>query len=338
MAYPGTRVPHTLSHDPETSERLTKKWNQGRIFEDPDVADDAYVDGQVAKKTIRDLKRLSGSNKPFFLACGFMRPHLPFYAPKRYWSMYERDEIGIAANRYRPKGAPKELKHSGEISVYHPGEDRVNSEDWHRMMRHGYWACVSYVDKLIGDILNALEEQGLAQNTIVVIWGDHGWHLGEHNFWSKHNTMHLATRVPLIVKVAGKPQGRSASIVETTDIFPTLCELASIDIPNTVQGRSFVSLLDDPRAPFKGFAYSRFKHGDAVITDRYSYTSYSGGAAHMLYDLQKDPEENRNVADDTNYEEVVIEMQQFLKQRLKTAASSKYGCEVDRTPPVNGAR
>jgi len=177
LAYPGARVPHTLSYDPATTEQLTEKWNQGRIFEAPDVAEDAYVDGLVAKKTIRDLKRLSESNEPFFLACGFMRPHLPFYAPKQYWDLYDRDAITIADNRYRPKGAPKELKRSGEISVYHPGEFTVNSEAWHRMMRHGYRACVSYVDKLTGDILSALEAEGLADNTIVVIWGDHGWHL-----------------------------------------------------------------------------------------------------------------------------------------------------------------
>ena len=199
-------IDHLHSHDPETARRLSKR-KRGRIYESPDVPDDAYLDGHVAQKTIHDLRRLKQAGKPFFLACGFIRPHMPFYAPKKYWDLYERDKIEIADNRYRPKGAPKELRGSGEYASYHRADFKVNSDAWHRMMRHGYLACTSYVDKLTGDILAELERLGLADNTIVVIWGDHGWHLGEHNFWGKHNTMHLSTRVPLIVKVPGKEGG-----------------------------------------------------------------------------------------------------------------------------------
>lgn len=307
------------SHDPETTRRLSKTRQRGRIYELPDVADDAYYDGQVAQRTIEDLRRLKEAGKPFFLACGFVKPHMPFYAPKKYWDLYEREKIEIADNRTRPKNAPKDLKASGEFRAYHLADFDEKSEDFHRMMRHGYMACVSYVDKLTGDIIAELDRLGLAENTIVVIWGDHGFHLGEHEFWGKHNTMHLATRVPLIVKVPGKKAEQSASLVESSDIFPTLCSLAGIAVPETVQGRSFAALLDQPDQPFREAAYSRFTTGDAVITKRFSYTSYNNGKAEMLYDLEKDPEENVNVAGNPKYKETVKKMASILKQRMAEA-------------------
>ena len=303
------------SHDPETTRRLSKTKQRGRIYESPDVADDAYPDGRTAEKTIADLRRLKQDGSPFFLACGFVKPHMPFYAPKRYWDLYGRDEIRIANNRQRPENAPKELKGSGEFRSYHLADFDEDSADFHRMMRHGYLACTSYVDKLVGDVLAELDDLGLAENTVVVLWGDHGWHLGEHNFWGKHNTMHLATRVPLIVKVPGKAPGSSKSLVETSDLFPTLCALAGIDGPETVQGRSFAELLDHPERPFRDAAYSRFVTADAVITDRFSYTRYKGGTSQMLYDLLKDPDENRNVAGDPAYAGTLAKMKQLLNAR-----------------------
>lgn len=311
---------HMASHDPETTRRLSKTKQRGRIFESPDVADDAYPDGKVAVKTIQDLKRLKESGRPFFLACGFVKPHMPFYAPKKYWDLYERDKIQIAGNRSRPKNAPAELKGSGEFRSYHLADFDENSEDFHRMMRHGYLACTSYVDKLVGDVLAGLERQGLAENTIVVLWGDHGWHLGEHNFWGKHNTMHLAIRVPLIVKVPGKNAGSTSALVETSDLFPTLCALAGLKTPETVQGRDFSSILDNPQKVFREAAYSRFAAADAVVTDRFSYTSYNNGKSEMLYDLSKDPRENENVAGKLEYAETVAKMRKLLTQRKADAA------------------
>ena len=188
------------------------------------------------------------------------------------------------------------------------------------MMRHGYLACTSYVDKLTGDVLAELERLGLAENTIIVLWGDHGFHLGEHNFWGKHNTMHLATRVPLIVKAPGGKAGTTISLVETSDIFPTLCELSGIAVPGTVQGRAFTGLLEDPAKPFREAAYSRFLNGDAVITARFTYTRYGDGKSEMLYDLEKDPRENVNVAGDPAYAETLAEMKKLLMQRVSVAA------------------
>ena len=307
------------SHDPETTRRLSKTKQRGRIYEFPDVADDAYPDGEIAQKTIKDLQRLKQEGKPFFLACGFFKPHMPFYAPKKYWDLYPRDSIQLAPNRQRPAKAPKELKGSSEFRSYHLADLDPNSDEFHRIMRHGYLACTSYSDKLTGDVLAELERLGLADNTIVVLWGDHGWHLGEHNFWGKHNTMHLATRVPLIVRVPGKKPGVSSSLVETADIFPSLCALAGIATPATVQGRDFNALIDDPKRPFHEVAYSRFLDADAVITGQFSYTSFDNGKSEMLYDLSKDPQENKNVAGDPKHAETVASMKKLLKKRMDQA-------------------
>ena len=315
-------VDHMKSYDPETTRRLSQR-NRGRIYELPDVADDAYFDGQVAKKTIADLRRLKEKGEPFFLGCGFIRPHLPFYAPKKYWDLYDRDKIEIADNRYRPKGAPKELKGSGEFRSYHPGDFEVNSEAWHRMMRHGYMASTSYVDKLTGDVIAELERLGLADNTIIVIWGDHGWHLGEHNFWGKHNTMHLSLRIPLIIKVPGKKASETSALVEASDLFPTLCAIAGIEVPATVQGRSFAELLDQPEKSFRDVSYSRYRAADSVVTERFSYTSYAEGKSEMMYDLQKDPDENQNIAGNPEYAEALQEMKVLLEQRKQESKNPR---------------
>ena len=311
----------TRGLDPETNARQSAK-RRGRIFESPDVPDDAYPDGKIAGKTINDLRRLKAAGKPFFLACGFLRPHMPFYAPKKYWDLYQRDKIEVATNPFRATNAPSELRGSREFTSYHLADHDERSEEFHRLMRHGYFASTSYVDKLVGEVLAELDRLKLADNTIVVLWGDHGWNLGEHNFWGKHNTTHLALRVPLIVKIPGQKQtGDNGALVETSDIFPTLCELVGIPAPTTVQGRSFAALLNQPGKPFRDAAYSRFGGGDAIITEHFIYTSYNGAKAEMLYDLAKDPEENNNVAARPEYRETVKTMTALLKQRKQQAAS-----------------
>lgn len=308
--------------DPETMKRRSAR-DRGLIYEAADVADEAYTDGDTARKTIADLRRLKKEGKPFFLACGFAKPHMPFYAPKRYWDLYERDKVVIADNRQRPQQAPAALKGSGEFRSYHFGDYEENTEEFHRMMRHGYLACVSYVDKLVGDLLAELEAQGLSENTIVVLWGDHGWHLGEHEFWGKHNTMHLSTRVPLIVHVPGGGTGSSQALVETIDLFPTLCELTETAVPATVQGRSFTVLLENPGKPFREAAYCRYGPGDAVITEGFSYTRYNRERGQMLYDLKKDPQENVNVVADKDYAETAAHMRALLKARMDEARDWK---------------
>ena len=314
----------TLGLDSETNRRLSRN-QRGRIFEAPAVPDDAYPDGKTALKTIEDLRRLKQAGQPFFLGCGFVKPHMPFYAPKKYWDLYERDRIQLAANRGRPSNAPAQLKGSQEFQQYHLADFDENSEEFHRMMRHGYYACTSYVDKLIGDVLAELERLDLAKNTIVVLWGDHGWHLGEHNFWGKHNTMHLSLRVPLVIKVPGRKPASTRALVESSDIFPTLCALAGIKVPETVQGRAFTRIFDQPGIVFRESAYSRFVLGDAIVTENFSYTRYADDGAEMLYDLRSDPHENSNVSGHSTYRETVEQMRTLLKQRQDE--STRFGTE-----------
>jgi iduronate 2-sulfatase len=316
--------------DPEELEAATlaaSKAKDGKgmklFYEAGDVPDNAYGDGKVAEQTIADLRELKKIGKPFFLACGFVRPHLPFQAPQRYWDLYDEATLPVADNRYRPKGAPQSLRGSGEFRTYSLGEFKPGSEAFHRKMRHGYFASTSYSDKLTGDVLNELEKLGLADNTIIVLWGDHGWHLGEHDFWGKHNTLHNALRIPLIVKVPGKLQGTSGSLVQSVDIFPTLCSLAGLEVPKSVQGHSFASLLDAPDKKINEAVYARFKEADALVTDRYNYSLYANGE-QMMYDLQKDPQENLNVVGDPEYATALVLLREELQRRIALAESAKF--------------
>ena len=270
---------------------------RGPVWEAPKVADNAYPDGQIADNTIADLKRMKKSGKPFFIACGFKKPHLPFYAPKKYWDLYDRASLELADNRERPKDAPSALRGSGEIHNYHDRGMKYNSEEWHRACMHGYYACVSYVDAQIGKIMKTLDDLDLRKNTIVVLWGDHGWHLGEHNFWGKHNLMHLSTRSPLIVSAPGFKSGQTCDrLVEFVDIYPTLMDLSGLKSVNKgLEGTSFKPLLENPRLPWKKVVFSQFKSALGVVTDRYNYAEFDDGSK-MLFDLTADPDENVNVA------------------------------------------
>lgn len=313
---------HRVSYDPETTKVLMKSGN-GRVYEAPEVDNSAYPDYKIAQKTINDLRDFKASGEPFFMACGFFRPHMPFYAPKKYWDLYDRDSIEIADNRHLPENAPKLLRGSGEFKSYSFGEYEPNTDEFHKMMRHGYYACVSYVDELVGEVLGELETLGLAENTIVVLWGDHGWHLGEHEFWGKHNTLHNALQVPLIVKVPGKAKGQQTkALVESVDIYPTLCDLANLDTPDYIMGKSFKSVLDNPKQSFRENAYARFKKADAIVTEDFTYSLYENGD-EMLYNRKLDPEENMNVVADDTYSDVLEDMRNALKIKQERASSYK---------------
>ncbi len=299
--------------DPESKTLVSKK-GRGPVFEAPDVHDSAYPDGQIADKTIHDLKRMKQDGKPFFIACGFLKPYLPFYAPKKYWDLYDRESMVVADNQYRPKNAPRSLKGSGEFNNYHNRHMEINSDEWHRSMRHGYYACVSYIDAQIGRVLETLDQLELRENTIIILWGDHGWHLGEHNFWGKHNVMHLSTRSPLIVSAPGFNAGRQSDrLVEFVDIYPTLCDLAGIKTVNHgLQGSSFKPLLKNSDQPWKKAVFSRFGPARSVLTERYNYGEFKNGD-RMLYDLENDTAENVNIAENTEQQTLVNELSQLLR-------------------------
>ncbi len=312
---------HSTNLDPVAAATKSAA-GRSRMYESPDVPDNAYGDGKVAEKTISDLQRLKAAGKPFFLACGFIRPHMPFYVPKKYWDLYDREKIVLAPNRQRPADAPAGLKGSGEYRSYAHGDFKDGTDEFHRMMRHGYYASTSYADKLVGDILAELTRLGLAENTIVVLWGDHGWNLGEHDFWGKHNTLDTAVRVPLIVKVPGQTTGqKSDALVGVYDLFPTLCTLANLPIPATVQGRSFAALVADPKQKFRESVYTRFGKGDAVVTEHLIYTSY-GADGEMLHDLRSDPAENQNLAAQPARQNDLAAMRALLAANQKIAAAA----------------
>ena len=301
----------------ESGNSINPATMRGPFCESADVPDTAYVDGKVRVQTINDLKRLKEKDEPFFLACGFWRPHLPFNAPKKYWDMYNREDIPLATNRYRPVNLPGQVTSSTEIKSY----ARVNNTsdiDFHREAKHGYYACLSYIDAQIGLILQALDDLELSDNTIVVIIGDHGWHLGEHDFWGKHNLMDRSTRTPLIIRAPGKQKGKTESMVEFVDLYPTLCELTNIPTPkDQLDGRSFVPILNNLEKQTKHNLYVQWQGGYNAVTKRYNYAQWprADKKSMMLFDHEIDAEENHNVADEPQYKKIIKQLQWFLSKR-----------------------
>ncbi len=303
---------HSTSHDPESKQYFGGMKQRGPFFESPDVPDDTYIDGQVCEKTIKDLKRLSDADNPFFLACGFVRPHLPFYAPERYWELYPESQIEIAANRAAPLNAPSALRSTAEMRGYHDRGVAYNSEEFHRVARHGYYACVSYVDTLVGRLIDALDELGIREQTVVVVWGDHGWQLGEHGFWAKNTLLRNSLHTPLIVSAPGLTRGTTVDgIVELIDLYPSLCELTGVPAPQHLQGKSFAPLMKDPTRPGKAAAYMRDTQGAAIVTQDYLYAEYKSGE-EMLFDHRTDPDENANVVSQPERAETVDRMRALM--------------------------
>jgi len=275
---------------------------KGPAWESADVPDSAYADGVLAEKAIATLKRLKGKDEPFFLAVGFFKPHLPFIAPQKYWDLYDHDKIQLPDNYHVPKNAPKESVHnSGELRAYAdiPRKGPV-SEETARNLIHGYYACVSYTDAQVGKLLAELDRLKLSDNTIVVLWGDHGWNLGDHTLWCKHSCYESSLQIPLIVRAPGIKGGqRRTALIETIDLYPTLCSLAGIPQPEHLVGQSFVELMRDPDTKWKQAAVSRFRNGDTIRTDTLRYTEYTYPKgkliSRMLYDHTTDPAEDTNV-------------------------------------------
>jgi len=293
----------------------------GPAYEAADVPDNAYFDGMIADKAISDLRRLADMDKPFFLALGFLKPHLPFNAPTKYWDLYKRKEIDLADNPFRPKGAPDAALHNwGELRAYEgiPKEGPLPDE-LARTLVHGYYACVSYTDAQIGRVLAELGRLGLRDNTIVLLWGDHGWNLGEHGLWCKHCNFETSLHSPLIVTAPGIKGGKkSNSLTEYLDIYPSLCELCNLPVPAHLQGKSFVPLMKDANLPGKKAVFSRYQDGDSVKIDTYRYTEWrdkNGKVyARMLYGHHIDPFENVNISELPENKEVVEKLSKMLEE------------------------
>ena len=281
--------------------------------EAPEVADSALPDGAIADEAIRRLRELAPREEPFFLAVGFLKPHLPFVAPRRYWDLYPETQLPEIVDPEPPRGAPavalpRELETTKFIDLHRDGE--FDQDEQRRLLR-GYRAAVSYADAQVGRVLDALAELDVADDTIVVLWGDHGWHLGELGTWGKMTNYEAATRVPLVVRAPGRGEAgaRSDALVELVDLFPTLAELCGLPLPPQLEGTSLVPLLDEPEQDFKSAVFSELlrqdsEEGDSlgrsVRTERYRLTEWShaerGVFAVELYDYEQDRSERVNLA------------------------------------------
>lgn len=300
---------------------------KGAAFEAPDVPDDEYPDGRIANEAILRLRTAKADKEtPWFLAVGFLKPHLPFCAPKKYWDLYDPAKFELPKLQTPPEGAPKFAPTTfGEVRQYSDmPETGPLTEEQARKMIHGYHAAVSYMDAQLGKVIAALDKLGLAKNTIIVLWGDHGWHLGDHGQWSKHSNYEEAARIPLLVSAPGvKSNGKSAALVETVDIFPTVCELAAVAPPAGLEGRSFAATVLDPTVPTKESITHVFPRGEklgrAIRTARYRMVEWKKPGAPAdtaileLYDYEKDPEETKNLAD--SQPDVVAKLREILAKQ-----------------------
>jgi len=283
------------------------KLKQVKPYEKGRVDDEGYPDGLTTNLALKKLKELKDNPKPFFLGVGLFKPHLPFTAPEKYWDMYEENAIPLPLVDTLPKGAsPASLQQNGEFNQYALGEEKATldssmSEGYIRKLKHAYFGCVSYADAQIGLILEELEQQGLAENTIVVIWGDHGWHLGDQRVWGKHTLSEYALRSAFLMRVP-QLQERGVeikSVVESVDIFPTLLELCDVGLPDIeLDGSSFVDRMISPTEEVSDVAYSYWKNGFSVRTDSFRLSKYvrDEEPAIELYNYRDDPAESKNVA------------------------------------------
>ncbi len=314
-----------------------------------DVADNVYKDGQAAQKAIAALKEFAASGQPFFFALGFGSPHAPFCAPSRYWDMYNADDLMPIQEPERTPGVP-EIAWSDyrELGGYKgiPKDEHVTLEQA-RELRQGYYACVSYADAQVGKVLEALQQLGLADNTIIVLWGDHGYHLGEQDHWCKHTNFELDTRIPMMIYVPGMAQPGVATdaLVESVDIYPTLAELAGLPAPADLDGMSLTPLLEDPSREFRDVALSQFSRpwkklapkamGYTIRMPRYRYTRWvtwpdRHALAEELYDYDQSSGpltiERKNLVDDAAYapllDQMRARMDRVFQERLGPAESS----------------
>jgi iduronate 2-sulfatase len=286
-----------------------------RFAECRDVPDSAYFDGRIAVKAVETLRRLKQQKQPFFLAVGFWKPHLPFNAPKCYWDLYDREKLQLPANPRPPEGVPEVALTNDRGRVIGP-KGPILRMDEILELRHGYLAAISYLDAQVGKALDALDELSLAESTVVVFWSDHGLHLGEHGLWRKFTNFELDARVPLIIALP-KPRhagSKTDALVELLDLFPTLVELCGLPMPEGLEGKSLVSVLNDATASVKPAAFTQNPRpfdfllgkvelqtmGVSVRTNRYRYTEWRDFrtgriVARELYDHRTDPRETHNV-------------------------------------------
>lgn len=313
----------------------TLVWKKYETRQEPDVPDNALQDGQVADRAIQALREMRG--KPFFLAAGFLKPHLPFVAPKKYFDLYSPDEIPDPPYAFPPKGAPEIALHNWrELRGYKdipkqgplpPGKARE--------LILGYYAAASYMDAQVGKVLDELGRLNLASQTTVVLLGDNGWHLGEHDLWVKTTNFEFDTRIPMIFAGAGvEARGvKSTGLVESVDVYPSLCDLCGFTPPAQLEGCSLKPLLSEPARKWKKAAFSQFPRpfspgkagggmGYTVRTERYRYTEWRVPGQELaveLYDHEKDPYETVNVAGRPENRALLAQLRKTLEAGWRAA-------------------
>lgn len=370
LKYPGGKDTSVSGyHSPEVKKRLNDLTSEAKSkgvknvqkyvqenykppFEISNEIDEAYIDGAIAQGAIDLLNDVSKNPaQPFFLAVGFKKPHLPFVTSKKYWDLFKRDEFKIASYQKKAKnGVDLAYHNSGELRGYIDpsinyfiNDDNLLQldDDTQRALIHGYYACTSFVDAQIGKIMESLKEKGLDKNTIIVVWGDHGWHLGDHSMWEKHSALEQATRSPLIIYAPFIEKSiKTNSPTEFLDIFPTLCELSNLEIPKNLDGKSLVPILNGTNTEIKDFAVSQQPRGKSIgysfRTEKYRYTVWIGNdkkstdkitpkdiVAQELFDYVEDPLETVNQIDNPKYSiiqnELIVMSQAFFKEENEKA-------------------
>ena len=320
-----------------------------------DVPDNAYNDGANALRALEILEKLKTATKPFFFAVGFSKPHLPFVAPKKYWDLYKREDMPLAAFQEKSKNNVDVAYHnSGEMRGYSDIPPLVSFTDQkdfgltlpidkQQELIHGYYAAVSYTDAQVGKLLDKLDALGLTKNTIIVLWGDHGWHLGDHNIWCKHTNFEQATRTPMIISAPGIAASTTNASTEFVDIFPTLCDLAGVKIPEVLDGKSLKPIMNKSARSVKDYSISQYPRsgtkseterqgyasskvmGYSLRDKRYRYTIWMTNdfrstqvfnsdliVGTELYDYDKDPNETINVVDEKKYKSVAKDLKRKM--------------------------
>lgn len=333
--------------------------------ENIDVPDNAYNDGANILQSKDILKNLSKNGQPFFFAVGIAKPHLPFVAPKKYWDLYKTSEMPLAAFQDQSTNPISVAYHNaGEIRAYTdmPADlAKTKQKDFgytistakQQELIHSYYAAISYTDALVGDLLNTLDSLGLSKNTIVVLWGDHGWHLGDHNLWCKHSNFEEATRAPLIISSPGMNSNSTKSLTEHVDIFPTLCDLAGLPIPSQLQGKSLKLVMQDPTVVVKEYATSQYPRsgiseevgrsgyveantmGYSIRDGQYRFTIWMKNGFRTtkryaekdvigmeLYDYKVDPLETKNVSGEKKYQSITEKMKTDMLHYFNSQVSN----------------
>lgn len=332
---------------------------RGPAFESLDLPDDAYDDGVFAKLAAKQIEMLNATNKPYFMAVGFRKPHLPFVSPKKYWDLYQREDMPMA--EFQEQAANSKdfaYQNSGELSSYSGIKEFAKFDkkegnkiglpsDKQKELVHAYYAAVSYIDAQVGILLNTLEKLGTIDNTIIVLWGDHGWHLGDHDMWGKHTNFEQSTKAPLIIVAPGLKAGQTKAMTEFVDVYPTLCELSGGTISADLDGKSLVPVMKNNNATVKEFAMSQYPKkkdkldskkeegngklmGYSMRTEQYRYTvwlkdftsdqAYNADKVYAkeLYDYVKDPLEKVNVVAESKYASISADLDKKMVVYFKS--------------------